>query len=215
MTGDRLYGGEPLHARRQDQRERLLIAARGVFAANGYAGASIDEIVTGARVSRTSFYRFFSSKEACMLAVFERAMADLAESFARAAEAESPEQRIRAGVERIVSGLASDPETASVVLIEAVGATPQVDRARRAARDRFADLLVTEMLRYGAWRDRSRFEVELTARGVIAALAEAVADLVVRGCTAEWREIVPPLTGFVLRALTPVAERVPATPRGR
>jgi AcrR family transcriptional regulator len=209
VSTDRLYGGEPLHARRRDQCDRLLAAARSVFAAKGYANTSIDEIVTKARVSRTSFYRFFSSKEECMLAVFEEAMAELAVSFARAAAADEPGERIRHGVEGIVASLASDPETATVVLIEAVGATPRVELARREARDRFARLLAAEMRRGGGWRKSSQAEIELTSRAVIAAIAEAVADLVVSGKTSDWREIVPPLTAFVVRALTPEGARVP------
>ena len=81
---DRLYGGEPLHARRRDQQQRLLVAAREVFAKRGFASASIDDIVSRARVSRTTFYRFFAGKEECMLAVFDEAISRLMETFATA-----------------------------------------------------------------------------------------------------------------------------------
>jgi AcrR family transcriptional regulator len=214
VSSDRLYGGETLNARRRDQRDRVVAAARAVFAANGYASASIDEIVARARVSRTSFYRFFANKEECMLALFEEAMSDLAAAFARAAAAETPEERIRLGVEGIVAALGSDPETARVVLIEAVGATPEVERARSEARRHFAGLLAAEMQRYDGWRDRPTSEVELTSLALIAGLAEAVADLVAGQRAGDWRDLVPPLTRFAIRALSPEAAAAARAPEG-
>jgi len=205
----RLYGGEPLHARRRDQRERLIEAAREVFADRGYAGASIDEIVSGARVSRTSFYRFFAGKEECMLAVFEEAIERLTAAFGEASDAGTGEQRIRVGVRGIVAGLAADPATARVVLVEAVGASPRIELARIEARARFAGLLAAEMRRYPGWRGRDPREVELTASATMAAVAESVSELFAGDRAGEWEEIVEPLTRFALRALTPEGERVP------
>jgi AcrR family transcriptional regulator len=202
----RVYGGEPLHARRRDQRQRLLAAAGHLFAESGYAGASIDGIVSRARVSRTSFYRFFANKEECMLAVFGEAIEGLAAAFAEAAEAEEPEQRIRLGVRGIVGALAADPAMARVVLVEAVGASPRIEQERREARARFAGLLAAEMRRYGGWRRRSRREVELIALATMAALAEPVSVLVAREGAGDCEEMVEPLTSFALRALTPPGE---------
>ena len=201
--GGRTYAGEPLHARRRDQRARLLTAALAVFAEEGFGGASIEAIVAGARVSRTAFYRFFGDKEECMLAVYEEAMRGLAERFAAAAESRVPEERVRVGVGAIVEGLAADPQTARVVLVEAVGAGPAVERARLEARARFASLLESEMRRLPAWRERPDSEVELTAMATITAIAETVSFHVCAGRAGEWRELVEPLTAFALRALSP------------
>ena len=199
----RTYAGEPLHARRRDQRARLVAAARAVFAEAGFGGASIEAVVARARVSRTAFYRFFSGKEECMLAVHEEAMSGLAARFAAAASSRVPEERVRVGVEAIVEGLAADPQTARVLLVEAVGAGPAVERARLEARARFASLLESEMRRLPAWRQRPDREVELTAMATIAAIAETVSFHVSAGRADRWRELVEPLTAFALRALTP------------
>ena len=201
--GDRLYGGEPLHARRRDQQQRLLTAAREVFAERGFAAASIDDIVSQARVSRTTFYRFFAGKEECMLAVFDDAISRLMETFATAAAAEEPEDRIRVGVSTIVEGLASDPANARVILVEAVGASPEIEDARRKARASFARLLEAELRRTPGWIGRPQEEVEVTARATMAAVIEAVGDLVHRGRADRWEKLVDPLTAFVIRALNP------------
>jgi AcrR family transcriptional regulator len=184
-------------------------AALEIFAEGGYAGASIDEIVSRARVSRTSFYRFFANKEQCMLAVFGEAIDGLAAAFAEAAAAEAPEQRIRLGVRGIVGALAADPAMARVVLVEAVGASPRIEQERREARARFAGLLAAEMRRYGGWRRRPRREVELIALATMAALAEPVSVLVARDGDGGWEEMVEPLISFALRALTPPCESIP------
>jgi hypothetical protein len=55
-SADRPYAGRSLDERRAEQRERLLLAARDVFAARGFAAAGIDEIVARAKASRTTSY---------------------------------------------------------------------------------------------------------------------------------------------------------------
>jgi AcrR family transcriptional regulator len=202
-SAGRTYAGESLHSRRRDQRARLIAAAREVFAEAGFGGASIEAIVAGARVSRTAFYRFFSDKEHCMLAVYEEAIGSLAERFAAAAASRDPRRRVRVGVKAIVEGLAADPVTAQLVLVEAVGAGPAVERARVEARARFASLLEAEMRRFPAWRQRPDRELELTAMAIIAAIVETVSFHVSAGRAGEWRDLVEPLTAFALRALTP------------
>lgn len=48
---------------RIDLRSRLLDAAQQVFAASGYASATVDDIISAAATSRASFYRYFRSKD--------------------------------------------------------------------------------------------------------------------------------------------------------
>jgi len=55
--------------RRQATRGKLLDAAFGVFAAQGYTGATIDAIVQAAGYSKGAFYFHFSSKEEVFLEV--------------------------------------------------------------------------------------------------------------------------------------------------
>jgi AcrR family transcriptional regulator len=61
---------EQLDAR--DGREALLDAAMDIFAAQGYAGATVDEIAQAAGMSKAGFYWHFDSKEAIFAAVVAR-----------------------------------------------------------------------------------------------------------------------------------------------
>lgn len=56
--------GSPKIARRQSRtRERILTESARLFLQRGFAGVSVDEIVAGAEIARSSFYRFFPNRE--------------------------------------------------------------------------------------------------------------------------------------------------------
>lgn len=57
--------------RKQDSRERLLAAAAAQFGVRGYLAVSIEDIATAAGVSRVTFYRHFSGKEALAIELFQ------------------------------------------------------------------------------------------------------------------------------------------------
>jgi Transcriptional regulator len=57
--------------RPSDARERLIAAARNVIFAHSYEGVSVDELCAAAGVAKSSFYHFFSSKQALMLATID------------------------------------------------------------------------------------------------------------------------------------------------
>jgi TetR/AcrR family transcriptional regulator len=76
--------------RAHDRRELVLTAATAVFGERGYVGTTTDAVARAADVSQPYVVRMFGTKEALFLAVLERALARLLETF-RAAIAENPE----------------------------------------------------------------------------------------------------------------------------
>jgi AcrR family transcriptional regulator len=66
--------------------ERLLTVAGRLFAAKGFVGASVREILQAADVSRPVLYYHFGSKEGLYLAVARRAATDYEAALARAAD---------------------------------------------------------------------------------------------------------------------------------
>src|SRR5690348_6785181 len=52
--------------------QRLLAAARDVFAAEGYEGATVDKIVGVAGVTKGAFYNHFRAKEDIFLQILEQ-----------------------------------------------------------------------------------------------------------------------------------------------
>jgi AcrR family transcriptional regulator len=63
---------QPVSARRERTRERLLDAAYEVFAQQGVHGASIEAICEAAGFTRGAFYSNFESKEALFIALADR-----------------------------------------------------------------------------------------------------------------------------------------------
>jgi AcrR family transcriptional regulator len=202
-SGGRTYGGRTLAERRGDQHSRLRDAARSVFAASGYANASIEEIVAGARVSRSTFYAFFATKEDCLLDLFWHDSERLLDALRDVAERDiEVVDKVRAGAQVFVETLASDPEMAQVILIEAVGASERVEQARARVRDLFTALIAEQLTEIDLWRDRPE-EAQLAAMATMAAMAELVSHLVATGRLDEWRSLVEPLERYALRALGP------------
>lgn len=62
--------------RRESTRSAVLAAAQLLFAENGYAGTSIQDIIEAAGISRGALYHHFKSKEAIFAAVFLTTSAD-------------------------------------------------------------------------------------------------------------------------------------------
>lgn len=58
--------------RPSDASQRLIEAARDVIFAHSYEGVSVDELCAAARVNKSSFYHFFPSKQALLLAAIDR-----------------------------------------------------------------------------------------------------------------------------------------------
>lgn len=202
----RIYAGATLEDRRADQRRRLLDGARDVFAVNGYAAASVDDIVARAHTSRTAFYRLFSNKQDCLLELYRDATSRLAITLVTAAEtAASPAQQVRLGIAAVVETLAADWPAARVVLIEVVGATPTIEAARAEARSRFAAIIARELCAVPGWKGRPRAERELVSMATMGAVAEVLSNLAEANRLDDTARVTEHLTAYALRALTPPA----------
>jgi AcrR family transcriptional regulator len=82
---------------RQRTRDALITAAMGVFARDGYAGASVDAIAEQAGYTVGALYSNFATKQELFLAVFERHCAgELAALRAAAETATSPQELLAA-----------------------------------------------------------------------------------------------------------------------
>ncbi len=80
------YVNQGTHAARRTRAEmieatraRLLAAARGAFAARGYAQTSMDDFTGEAGLTRGALYHHFGSKEGLLAAVIEQIEAEVGE----------------------------------------------------------------------------------------------------------------------------------------
>lgn len=125
-----------------DARDKMLYAALQLFAAKGFQETSVLEIVENARVSKTTFYQSFGSKEELLAALCSL----LAEEIIRDVEITvKQEQKIGekayAGIRRYIEICETKTTAAKLLLIDSIGVSQNVDRIRREAYRRFANLL--------------------------------------------------------------------------
>ena len=177
------------------QRARLLEAAGRAVAARGYAGATIDDVVRGAGVSKKTFYEHFADKEGCFLAAYEAAGEEL---FRRVLEAHGTSddwmERTRAGIAAYLRWLAAEPALARVFLIEVAAAGPRAAQARERLRDRYAVLMRER-------QEEARADISslpVLPDEVFHAAVAAVDELVVRHIRESSAESLPELEPILL-----------------
>jgi AcrR family transcriptional regulator len=103
----------------EHQRERILVAATGVFAGRGYPGATIDQIVAAAHVGVGSFYEHFENKEACFIAAYDRVAASVRAAVLAGARGHRPwGEQLVAGLRALLEGIEADPAGARLALVE-------------------------------------------------------------------------------------------------
>jgi AcrR family transcriptional regulator len=139
--GRRIRGLEP-EERRLERRRQLLESAFELFAAQGYARTSIEQICQRAYVGFKGFYDEFATKEALFLALYEELIDRVRTSVVGVVErAGSPDDEIRTLLEAFVRSVLDDRRVAQLLFIEAGGLSPAMEALRRATYRSFADYL--------------------------------------------------------------------------
>src|ERR1700756_1232799 len=97
--------------RRAQTRERLLAAARSVFARSGYHGASVEEVASEAGFSTGALYSNFEGKEDLSLALMEREIDEHAQEITTAVrERTSMADRATGGARQWMTMIEREPE---------------------------------------------------------------------------------------------------------
>jgi AcrR family transcriptional regulator len=123
-------------------------------AERGYATATVSDIVRRARVSRTTFYELYDSKESCFADACRHGFAVLEERLVTAAAAASSDGwlgEVRAAVRTYLTTLAEEPLFARAFLVEVQAGGDATLQVRDEAQKRLAD-------RFGASIARARQE---------------------------------------------------------
>ncbi len=102
---------------RDEQRDKILTAARQVFAHKGFAATKMADIAAEAGVSYGLAYHYFANKEKIFSELVEKAMKGATTVMQKALEGPgTPWERIRWMVTQVLNGLQYQPEYAMLVL---------------------------------------------------------------------------------------------------
>lgn len=110
---------EPLASSGMDhaERERLFEAILGELAERGYEHMALERALAAAGISRDAFEAEFDDRDACLFAAYdeltERLVRNAASSYEQGADWP---QRVKAGLESLLSELAAQPRTAQVLI---------------------------------------------------------------------------------------------------
>jgi AcrR family transcriptional regulator len=157
----------------EHQRERILIAATEVFAKRGFQAATVENIVSAAKIGVGSFYAQFDGKDDCLMAAYETIAAEARGRIGAAmpADADWP-LRACVGLRALLQFVVDDPLAARVALLEVQTGGPR-------AMERYGETLeeIAAFLRQG--REISVRDLELaqsfeeaTASGLVWLLQE-------------------------------------------
>jgi AcrR family transcriptional regulator len=181
----------PRRTVQQSQRWRLLEAVVEVTARDGYADATIADMIAVAGVSRKTFYEHFADKEAAFLATYD-VVADRLIATLVATGAGQPDSDVRrtAQVERFLAILDRDHAVARVFMVDVQGAGPAALRRRAAVNQRFAAAL------FGDAR-----VPEVRRDAVVGGVNQVVAAALLAPRSKSLRRLAAPLAAFVRAAL--------------
>ena len=191
-------------------RERLLGAARKVFARSGFHGASVEEIASEAGFSTGALYSNFHGKEDLFLAVMERAIDEHSREISDAVGARpSVTERATGGARQWMTMIEREPQ-ALLLFMEfwAYGVRDAEMRPKVAARFAQMRRVLTGLIADGV-RD---FDLELTIPAEQLAVAiDALADGIARQKLADPDAVPDELMGRVLSLLFAAVTRPAGT----
>ncbi len=99
--------------------ERILAAARTVFAEKGYSGAHIDAIADRADVNKATIYYQIGDKDTLYAHVIHQVIGNTAQNIAQVvASSENPEEQLKAYITFIAETVDKNPELPSIMMRE-------------------------------------------------------------------------------------------------
>src|ERR1700724_35066 len=208
-------GAEPATRLTREQskantRERLLLAARSVFARSGFHGASVEEIASEAGFSTGALYSNFDGKEDLFLVLMEREIDEHAREIADAVGARaSVSERARGGAEQWMTMIEREPEVLLLFMeFWAYGVRDANVRPKVAARFAQVRELLTRLISDGV----REFDLELDIPAEQLAVAiDALADGIARQKLADPQAVPDDLMGRGLALLLAGATRPAGT----
>jgi AcrR family transcriptional regulator len=162
-------GSSSLRARKKEAtQQRLQEAALQLFSEKGFAAVSVDEIAHAADVSRSTFFRYFGSKEAVLFQDIDENGRVFLESLRKRPASETPWQAFHTSMlELAVQTETAQARVQNRILEDLLQNDPALTGRRAAERDRWTSL-IAKVFAERAGRSEPNFEDRLAASTSIA-----------------------------------------------
>lgn len=123
-------------------RAEVAVVALDLFAERGFDSTTVDDIARAAGMSRTSFFRYFPTKEDVVLGHLDELGQVIARTLAKRPEGEDPWDTLRAGCHAAYETGKSAPERALGRMLES---TPSLKARHQEKQARWQDLFIPEI----------------------------------------------------------------------
>lgn len=191
----------PLTEKGEGTRERILVAAQHAFAERGYDGASLNEVIRSAEITKGGFYFHFPSKADLALAVIGATKERVQQEILSHVRGET-------GLERLVGLIEGafaicdhgDQMEAISRLVDALARDPQTAGSVQYPWEQWEEIAAA-MIRQAQDEGDVPADVDAEASATIAVGAYFGLELMHRDDPARMRELRDPYTEFVLTAL--------------
>jgi AcrR family transcriptional regulator len=177
------------------QRARLQGAMVAAVAQNGYAGATIKQLVSLAGVSRTTFYRHFADKEQCFLATYDMIATLATERISRAYRQPTGWQaRLDAGFRCFAEIITIERDASNLVLVDALGAGHRVLEHR----DRI--IAIFELMLRQSFNDapEQALVTDTTIRAIVSGIRRVAYRRLLRGEPEQLGEVIDELLQWAI-----------------
>ncbi|MFP5077606.1 TetR/AcrR family transcriptional regulator [Rhizobium sp. YIM 134829] len=137
----------------QENRQKLIAAARRAFSTKGYAAASMDELTAEAGLTRGALYHNFGDKRGLFAAVVEEIDTDMAERAQRRAASAGDEWQGLLAEGAAYIEMALEPEVQRIVLLDGPAVLgdpsqwPSQNSCLQVTREAVERLLTLELLK--------------------------------------------------------------------
>lgn len=181
-------------------RDRLVAAAIDVFARKGYHGAIVDDIVEASGTSKGAFYHYFPSKQGIFLTLLDELAAVVERGVESTVESEHGAlAKVEAALRVVLETAEAQRDLVRILLVEAVGLGPTLDRRRLEIHARFATLIRRHLERAVAEAAIPPQDTVLAAQAWIGALNEVITQRLLAGET--MAPALPGLRTLLLRSI--------------
>jgi AcrR family transcriptional regulator len=167
----------PARDRKNTQRERLLAGMLAAANHDGYDDATVSNVTARAGVSRPTFYRYFTDRDDCFLALHRDIAARLIDHVGEAVAHAQPEHALGATVRALIALADSEPDRAYFLSSTALAGGPRALEERERV---IGQITVIAETSYSAL-PRARPAPDLPAEAVIGAAQRLIARGLRRG----------------------------------
>ncbi len=130
----------------QTMRAEITEAAIALFREQGYDETTVDQIVSSAGMSRTSFFRYFGSKEDVVLGRFEVTLEQMCKELAARPDDEPVWVSLRRAADTLIAYMEAE-QGAKRRVLQALFASPSLRAREGGRRRRWQDLMAPEVAR--------------------------------------------------------------------